>query len=92
MEQIIIKKNNKKQEEDSDDEFFRETTDMLDSGKKLSLGKGFLEYRKLKDINEETHNALLLHCYCTAAAAALLVHSMGRPNDCAFSRKVLGSR
>lgn len=48
----------KKQEhdEDSDDEFFRETTDMLNSGKKTSLAKGLLEYRKLKDINEETHN------------------------------------
>ena len=43
------------EEEDSDDEFFRETTDMLDIGKKISLSKGFLEYRKLKDINEETH-------------------------------------
>ena len=42
--------------EDSDDEFFRETTDMLDTGKKTSLAKGFLEYRKLKDMNEETHN------------------------------------
>ena len=43
-------------EDDSDDEFFRETTDMLDSGKKSSLEKGFLEFRKLKDMNEETHS------------------------------------
>ena len=43
------------QDDDSDDEFFRETTDMLDSGKKASLAKGFLEYRKLKDMNEQTH-------------------------------------
>lgn len=46
---------NQKKDEDSDDEFFRETTDMLASGKKESLKKGFLEYRKLKDINYETH-------------------------------------
>ena len=44
------------QDEDSDDEFFRETTDMLNGGKRSSLAKGLLEYRKLKDINEETHN------------------------------------
>jgi len=43
-------------QDDSDDEFFRETTDMLDSGKKSSLEKGFLEFRKLKDMNEQTHN------------------------------------
>ena len=66
---------------DSDDEFFRETTDMLSSSKKLeSLKKGkeicqikfghkfvkspnfvklllgYVEYRKLKDINHATHN------------------------------------
>ena len=66
---------------DSDDEFFRKTTDMLSSSKKLeSLKKGkeicqikfghkfvkspnfvklllgYVEYRKLKDINHATHN------------------------------------
>ncbi len=29
---------------------------MLETGKQESLKKGFLEYRKLKDINFETHN------------------------------------
>ena len=42
-------------EDDSDDEFFRESTDMLESGKRDSLAKGFLDYRKLKDMNEQTH-------------------------------------
>ena len=42
--------------EDSDDEFFRETTDTLASGKALSLKKGFVECRKLKDLNYTTHN------------------------------------
>ena len=34
----------------------QETTDMLETGKQESLKKGFLEYRKLKDVNFETHN------------------------------------
>ena len=36
--------------------FLQETTDMLETGKQESLKKGFLEYRKLKDVNFETHN------------------------------------
>ena len=34
----------------------QETTDMLETGKHESLKKGFLDFRKLKDVNFETHN------------------------------------
>ena len=34
----------------------QETTDMLATGKQESLKKGLLDFRKLKDINFETHN------------------------------------
>ena len=44
-----------KEIEDSDDEFFRETTDVL-AKKGSSLESGFLEFRKLKDVNITTHN------------------------------------
>jgi len=40
---------------DSDEEFFRETTDLLDKSKGQNLDKEFLEHRKLKDLNNETH-------------------------------------
>ena len=43
-------------DEDSDDEFFRETTDMLKGGKDEALKKGILEFVKVKDMNELTHN------------------------------------
>lgn len=42
--------------EDSDDEFFRQTTDTLNAKKSLNLKKGFLDYRKLQDMNYCTHN------------------------------------
>jgi len=45
----------KEDEGDSDDEFFRETTDLLDRRKKGNLQQGSIEYRKLKDMNNETH-------------------------------------
>lgn len=33
----------------------QESTDIFEKGKKTSLEKGFLEFRKLKDMNEESH-------------------------------------
>jgi len=45
----------KEDEGDSDDEFFRETTDLLDKRKKENLQQGTIEYRKLKDMNFESH-------------------------------------
>ena len=48
--------NKKKDGDDSDDEFFRETTDMLSNERQAFLEQGTLEYRKLNDINHESHN------------------------------------
>eukprot|EP00095_Tigriopus_kingsejongensis_P012482 maker-scaffold789_size96855-snap-gene-0.21 protein:Tk12482 transcript:maker-scaffold789_size96855-snap-gene-0.21-mRNA-1 annotation:"u3 small nucleolar rna-associated protein 18 homolog" len=41
---------------DSDDEFFRETTDMLATGRTAALARGRLEYRKMKDLNQADHS------------------------------------
>lgn len=39
---------------DSDEEFFKGTTDMLDEGGQ-GLTKGHLDFRKLRDVNDESH-------------------------------------
>ena len=44
------------EDEDSDDEFFRETTDVLERGAKSDhLQPGFLQFRKMKDMNYCSH-------------------------------------
>ncbi|XP_023341141.1 U3 small nucleolar RNA-associated protein 18 homolog isoform X2 [Eurytemora carolleeae] len=43
-------------EQDSDEEFFRETTDLLDKGRVGDLKREIIEFRKLKDMNNETYN------------------------------------
>jgi len=44
------------EDEDSDDEFFRETTDVVERGAKSDhLEQGFLQFRKIKDMNYCSH-------------------------------------
>ena len=44
------------EDEDSDDEFFRETTDVVERGAKSEhLQQGFLQFRKIKDMNYWSH-------------------------------------